>query len=724
MLKVITSEPETWGTQILLTGNTDGVQIVRVSRDASRVLCVGVEGSLFLWDTDTGSLVGTSIPGQPRGRAVQYAELSPSGTHLAYATGSGILHVWDAALGRLLWQRNYGRDLEPWYEPNSWGQVIRFSPTKPYLALLTRCHGEGVRWKTMVSFYDLDTEMPMEKRVLFEDEAILDFELMPDGRRAVFVGEGTSRNVGVAFVYDMETFERVSRVDMEYMDLLSLLITVSADSTRTAVTFRLNRLGSKGTTAPMLLLDVETGEQVVDDSSSSSHLVRFAPAGEIMACLPRTGTEIALRDKRTGGRVDSLRSQEEGADVQLLDAWFSLDGKRLAVLSSEQTISVWDVSTRSLLVHGLGGYVGGGGDGEHVVLSEDWSKVFTYSWTGSNEIGVHDMVTSAGAVNTSGKQTRRKPKLPRTRGAFIDDTRFIGPFYSDAEHPTRVWRINIGEERLETERTMEELHGLSGCIVCPDGRSMVLTLPGRLVFYSTRALEPLSIRLANVRDEVARGLGSKTFSNDGRALAISSRRFTQVWAYPSGQLLWDADGGGLGDYVALSSDGTRIVGKLDERRLGVYDLKRKTWVRSVREDLFGVHFRFAFSKDDAGMVAAMTKEGLEVWRVGETRLEMIAQAGFTASFLDGHTLTFGHAVGYGPWVWEIESGGILKPSATGSGLGYEQGWIWSAGPRRRVIPIPMQMWEWFTYERYSVCGSHVVVWDESYSPVMFHLDFL
>ncbi|CCA70458.1 related to WD-repeat protein, putative-Talaromyces stipitatus [Serendipita indica DSM 11827] len=732
-LKVITSETATSSDhQILLTGNKDGLQTVRISRDADRVLCVGAEGSLCLWDTDTGSMVGTPIEGQRGGRAVRYAELCINGTRLAYATGPGMLHLWDASLGRPIWERNYKRDLKPWYEPNSWGHILRFSPTKSYLALLTRCHGQGVDWRTIVSFYDTDVGVPMDHRVLFEDEAILDFEFSPDGQRAVFVGERETANVGVAFVYDMETFRQLSRIEMAYMELLTLSIAVSADSTRFAITFRLNRLGRKDVKAPMVLLDARTGDEIVDESppplsSPSFHLVRFAPVGEIMACIPRTGSDVVLRDRRTGRDVGFLRSR-----AQTLDAWFSLDGKRLAVLSSEETIDVWDVATHSIVSRRFGGYVGMGGDGEHVVLSEDWSKLFAYSWMGSNEICVYDTLTPTGAITVVSPATRKKKKIksPPTRGVFVDDMRFIGPFYSDTEHPTCIWRIVPGEEeRMEIVETMDELQGLSECIVCPDGQSMALTLPGRLVFYSTTCRpEPLLIRLENMRDEVARGLGTKVFSANGRILACSNQRFTQVWAYPSGQFIWEAGGTvGLGDHVALSSDGTRIVGKLEEeKQLAVYDLEQKEWIKSDRDDLFGLYFRFAFSKDGR-MVATITKQGLEVWKVGERAMGMVAREDFTASFLERQSLVFDENVVYGYRVWQlgIQGDQVVMERCKGSRdliVGYEDGWIWSGayGPRRE-IPVATYMRPWLSYGRYSVRGWRVLVWDECYSPVILVL---
>ena len=80
----------------LLTGHTNLVASISFSPDGGTLASGGYDGTIRLWDAETGALKQTIR----RAQGVEGVVFSPDGS--TFATGSGVsstLHLWDAETG-------------------------------------------------------------------------------------------------------------------------------------------------------------------------------------------------------------------------------------------------------------------------------------------------------------------------------------------------------------------------------------------------------------------------------------------------------------------------------------------------------------------------------------------------------------------------------------------------------------------------------------------------
>ncbi|KAG2341127.1 WD40 repeat-like protein [Suillus weaverae] len=85
-----------------LRGHTMGVQGVAHLPDAQRIITCSYDGSLRLWDLESGAQIGDEWRDEEDGAAVRTMALSPNGKTVASGSQDGTVRLWDVETGQVV----------------------------------------------------------------------------------------------------------------------------------------------------------------------------------------------------------------------------------------------------------------------------------------------------------------------------------------------------------------------------------------------------------------------------------------------------------------------------------------------------------------------------------------------------------------------------------------------------------------------------------------------
>lgn len=363
------------GEELLtFAGHADGVSDVIFSPDGKTLASHGYrDGMIHLWNASTGEFLRSLTGHTADVRTIAY---SPDGEILACSSEDGTIRLWEPDTGHLKTNITARRETE---EVGRGVESVIFHPDGRTLVCINYSDD-------LIQFWDVDTGEHL-RTINAPPDTTDHIIFSPDGNTLVYKGDdGRIMFWDVATDTSIRTLNGYAQMflDMTYSPDGSTVVTVTSDpriyfwdihSSKLKKTYYnpegvsfnnvayspdSETLACAGGT--VFLLDTNTFEQgrVFTGRKSGFEALVFSPDGEILAAADRDGT-IFVWDVNTG---KALREFDwNGGTIRALA--FSPDGK-LLMSSSDSGTCFWDISSENI-IHEL--------EADEVVVSPDWKTL-------------------------------------------------------------------------------------------------------------------------------------------------------------------------------------------------------------------------------------------------------------------------------------------------------------------------------------------------------------
>ncbi len=357
---------------LTLSGHTSTLMDIAYSPDGLRVATTSRDGTARVWDAATGEELltlgeahteqathgdhGEAEPAE-EGEATQLYSLaySPDGTRLAVGGRDGVVNLWDAATGVLLFTLiEIGET-----QTNTLTGItaVDFSPDGNRLAAAS-ADGTVRVWNLATQQVSMTLINPLGG---FEDYVTLsnDVAFSPDGARLATVGPDNT-----AILWDAETGEELLRLTGHAGAVIELAF--SPDG-RLLATASLDRTVKAWDLAGLL---AGTSQQALFTLAIQTFLrdVTFSPDGRFLATAGEEGA-VRIWDAAVGLALFTLPGHKGTVEAVA----FSPDGTRIATASGDATARLWEAAPGGevlAVVGRLGGLFS-------VVLSPDGTRIAT-----------------------------------------------------------------------------------------------------------------------------------------------------------------------------------------------------------------------------------------------------------------------------------------------------------------------------------------------------------
>ncbi|KAF7979693.1 hypothetical protein HWV62_41709 [Athelia sp. TMB] len=562
---VISGDPQYgWpALQQVYKGHTDWVRSAAFSPDGRRIASGSDDGSIHIWDAETGLLAVGPIQGDA-GWILSVA-FSPDGHTVASGSQDGTVCIWDAETGVLA--------VGPFEGHTGTVYSVAFSPDGLRLA-----SGSDDR---PVRMWDTETGVLAAGPFKGHTEFVLSVAFSPDGRRLA-----SGSHDRTVLIWDLET-GRHGAIKGHTNTVSS--VAFSPDGLHVVS-------GSEDKT--VRIWDAETGTLTAGPFEGHTNCVKsvaYSPDGLWVASGSDDQT-IRIWSLQSGTIIQTFK----GHTVGINSVAFSSDGQRIASASDDRTVRIWDAEAGPLAANTSGPSKGHARDINSVVFSPDGRRIAS----GSDDCTMCIWDVETGKL-TGGPYEGHTDMVWSV--AFSPDGRRVAT--GSADSTIRLWDVEMGSHVTLTGHT----NTVRSVVFSPDGRKVVSGSADETICMWDSETGVLTTGPVEGHED---SVHSVVFSPDGRQVASGSGdRTVRVWTVDTSFLeARKFKGHTDGVYsVAFSLDGRKIASGSHDKTVRIWDIETGShvamkghtdWVWSV-----------AFSPDGQHVSSGSFDKTVRIWDV-------------------------------------------------------------------------------------------------------------
>jgi WD40 repeat protein len=304
------------GGSLILTmkGHTGWVMAVSVTPDGRRAISASRDGTLKMWDMESGGEIHT-LKGHTLGVIV--VSVTPDGRRAISASEDTTLKVWDMESGSEI------RTLEGhyiWFEGVYDGFMAVYVTPDGRRAISVR------KDETTLEVWDMENGIKIRTLERHNNYRINAVSMTPDGRRAISASDDKTLKV-----WDMESGGEIRTLKGHTNSVRAVSVTTDG-----------RRIISASDDKTLKIWDMESGSEIrtLKGHTRPVNLVSVTPDGR-RAISASEDTTLKVWDMESGSEIRTL----EGHTDRVVAVSVTPDGRRVISASDDNTLKVWDMET-------------------------------------------------------------------------------------------------------------------------------------------------------------------------------------------------------------------------------------------------------------------------------------------------------------------------------------------------------------------------------------------